>query len=308
MPDGIARKETLVFAGFTGLDVEVNGVRIRGRLGPDARKPPLLLLHGHPESHVMWHRVAPALAEDYFVVAPDLRGYGASDRPPHSDDHAAYSKREMARDCIALMRALGHDQFFVAGHDRGARVAARLAADAPSHVLRVMLLDIAPTLDMYEGTNRAFATAYWHWFFLIQPAPLPEALIGANPRAYVEGVMGARHAGLAPFPPEVLDEYASGFTGIDRARGACEDYRAAAGIDLDHDRLDRAQGRKIEPPLRVLWAAHGVIERLFQPLDLWSGIARTVSGRAVDSGHYIPEERPEEVIDEMRAFFVSDAA
>ncbi len=196
-----------MFSGFTRLDIEVNGVRLRGRVGPDPHKAPLLLLHGHPESHLMWHRVVPALAEDYFIVAPDLRGYGDSGRPAPSPDHSTYSKREMARDCIALMEALGHQRFFVAGHDRGARVAARLAADAPGRVIRAMLLDVAPTLDMYEDTSLAFATAYWHWFYLIQPAPMPETLIGANPRAYVEGVMGARHAGLTPFPQEVLDHY-----------------------------------------------------------------------------------------------------
>jgi haloacetate dehalogenase len=295
-----------MFPGFTELDVTANGVRLRGRMGPNSHKPPLLLLHGHPETHVMWHRVAPALANDFFIVAPDLRGYGESERPAPGDDHAAYSKREMARDCLKLMRKLGHERFFVAGHDRGARVAARLAADAPGSIIRAMLLDIAPTLDMYEGTDRAFATSYWHWFFLIQPAPFPETLIGANPRAYVEGVMGARHAGLAPFPPEVLAQYAAGFAGTERARGACEDYRAAATIDLEHDRLDRAEGRKIEPPLRVLWARYGVIERLFEPLGLWRDVALTVSGRAVDSGHYIPEERPEELIAEVRAFFLPD--
>lgn len=292
-----------MFPDFNELDIEVNGVRLRGRVGPDASKPALLLLHGHPESHVMWHRVAPALAERFYVVAPDLRGYGESDRPDVGANPEAYSKREMARDCIALMEALGHGQFFVAGHDRGARVAARLVADAPTRVHRAMFLDIAPTLDMYTQTNREFATSYWHWFYLIQPAPLPETLIGDNPRAYVEGVMGARHAGLAPFPSEVIDHYVAGFTGAGRAAGACEDYRAAAGIDLDHDRLDRLEGRLIEPPIRVLWARHGVIERLFEPLTLWEALARDVSGRSVDCGHYIPEEAPDEVIEEMLAFF-----
>lgn len=296
-----------MFSGFAKLDVEVNGVRIRGRLGPDVGKAPVLLLHGHPESHMMWHRVAPALAENHSVVAPDLRGYGDSSRPPSTPNHSSYSKREMARDCVALMAACGHRRFFVAGHDRGARVAARLAADAPDRIIRAMLLDVAPTLDMYEETSRAFATAYWHWFYLIQRAPMPETLIGANPRAYVEGILGARHAGLAPFPAEVLDHYIAGLDGTDRARGACEDYRAAATIDLEHDRLDRLNDRKIEPPLRVLWAQHGVIERLFDPLRLWRNVARTVSGRAIDSGHYIPEERPEELIDEMCSFFTLDA-
>lgn len=292
-----------MFHDFRELDVEVNGVRLRGRVGPDPGKPPLLLLHGHPQSHMMWHRVAPELAENYFVVAPDLRGYGDSARPAPSTDHSAYSKRAMAQDCLALMEHFGHQRFAVAGHDRGGRVAARLAADAPDRISRAMLLDVAPTLDMYEGTNRAFASAYWHWFFLIQASPMPETIIGGNPRAYVEGVMGGRHAGLAPFPPEVLAHYVSGFDGADRAVGACEDYRAAASIDLKHDEADRTEGRKIQVPLRVLWAKHGVIEKLFHPIGLWEKIATTVSGRAIDCGHYLPEERPDEILEEMRSYF-----
>ncbi|MBS1690960.1 MAG: alpha/beta hydrolase [Actinobacteria bacterium] len=292
-----------MFEGFAELDAEVNGVRLRGRMGPDNGKPPLLLLHGHPQSHMMWHRVAPALSDNHFVVAPDLRGYGDSGRPLPRADHSTYSKRTMAQDCLALMEHLGHRRFAVAGHDRGGRVAARLAADAPTRVERLMILDVAPTVDMYEGTTREFATAYWHWFFLIQPAPLPETLIGANPRAYVTGVMGSRHAGLQPFPTEVLDHYVSGFDGADRAVGACEDYRASATIDLEHDLLDRARGRMITPPLRVLWAEHGVIERHFDPLGLWREVASDVSGRPVDCGHYLAEENPHEVVDEMSDFF-----
>lgn len=292
-----------MFDGFSKLDVRLNGVKIRGRLGPNPEKPPLLLLHGHPESHLMWHRVAPSLAQDFFVVAPDLRGYGDSGRPDPGHDHSGYAKREMARDALALMEHLGHHRFAVAGHDRGARVAARLAADAPENVTGAMLMDIAPTLDMYEATDRDFATAYWHWFFLIQAAPLPETLISANPRAYVEGVMGNRHSGLAPFPAEVLEHYISGFSDPERAAGACEDYRAAATIDLVHDRADRARGHLIEPELRILWAKHGVVERLFSPLALWEKVATKVSGRSLDCGHYLPEERPEEILEEMRSFF-----
>ena len=291
-----------MFDGFPDLDVTVNGVRLRGRLGPDRDRRPLLLLHGHPQSHLIWHRVAPSLARDFFPVLPDLRGYGDSDRPPAVPDHSTYSKREMARDCVELMRHLGHDRFDVVAHDRGARVAARLAADHPDRVGRVMLLDIAPTLDMYENTTRAFATAYWHWFFLIQPAPVPETLIGADPRTYVEAVMGSRHAGLTPFPPDVLAEYVAGMTGPDRVFGMCEDYRAAATIDLEHDRADRAAGRRITAPLRVLWGERGIIGRLFDPLALWRGVADDVSGRSVDCGHYLPEERPDEIEREIRTF------
>jgi haloacetate dehalogenase len=292
-----------MFADFNEFSFQIDGTHIRGKRSGSPDKPALLLLHGHPETHLMWHRVAPQLAEDFFVVAPDLRGYGQSGRPTPSADHSTYSKRRMALDAVALMRNLGHERFAVAGHDRGARVAARLAADAPEHVLRAMLIDIAPTLDMYEGTTRAFATSYWHWFFLIQPFPLPESLIEANPRGYVEGVMGARHAGLAPFPPEVLDQYIATFAGRMRSRGVCEDYRASATIDLDHDRSDRERGQMIEAPLRVLWAKHGVIERLFDPIPLWKRVAVDVSGRSINGGHYLPEENPDEVLAEMRSFF-----
>jgi haloacetate dehalogenase len=292
-----------VFQGFSELDVEVNGVRLRGKTGPNNGKPALLLLHGHPENHMMWHRVAPKLAEDFFLVLPDLRGYGRSDRPNSGTNHAGYSNREMARDAVALMEHFGCREFGVAGHDRGARVAARLAVDSPDRVSRAMLLDIAPTLAMYEGTTRDFASGYWHWFFLTQPAPLPETLIGANPRAYVEGIMGGRHAGLTPFPAEILEHYVAGFAGPERAMGACEDYRASATIDLDHDRADIAQGVMIKPELRVLWAKHGIIEKLFDPLPLWGKIASTVSGRSIDSGHYLPEENPEEILKDMRDFF-----
>jgi len=291
-----------MFDGFPELDVTVNGVRLRGRLGPDPDRPPVLLLHGHPESHLIWHKVAPTLALDFFLVLPDLRGYGDSDRPAATADHSSYSKREMARDCVELMAQLGHRRFDVVAHDRGARVAARLAADHPDRVGRVMLMDIAPTLDMYENTTRAFATTYWHWFFLIQPAPVPETLIGTNPRTYVEAVMGSRHAGLTPFPPEVLNRYVNAMTGADRVSGMCEDYRAAATIDLDHDRADREAGRRITAPLRVLWGERGIVGRLFDPLALWRGVADDVTGRSVDCGHYLPEEVPEEIEREIREF------
>ncbi len=291
-----------VFDGFADFAVEVDGVGIRGRQGGDPNAP-VLLLHGHPQTHVMWHRVAPALARRRRVVVADLRGYGDSGRPGAGAGPEWGSKRRMARDAVELMERLGHPRFDVVGHDRGARVAARLAADRPERVGRAMLLDIAPTLDMYEGADRAFATAYWHWFFLIQPAPLPERLIAADPRAYVEGVLGGRHAGLAPFPPEALDAYVSALSGAAaRAAGICADYRAAATVDLDHDRADREEGRLIRTPLRVLWAEHGVVGRMFDPLTLWRRVAVDVTGRPLDCGHYLPEERPDEVLSEIERF------
>lgn len=300
-----------MFTRYERFTVDIGGMRLAGRRSVDgpsdghalpSQKPPLLLLHGHPQSHLIWRAVADDLAADFSVVAPDLRGYGASSRPDGGADHAGYSKRTMAADLVTLMGSFGHERFVIAAHDRGARVTARLCVDHPRAVTRAMLLDIAPTLDMYEATDRAFATAYWHWFFLIQPQPTPERLIEADPRAYVEAVMGGRHAGLAPFPPEVLQEYVTDLSGPGAAHGMCEDYRAAATIDLEHDRADRAAGRLIQTPLRVLWGAHGVIERCFDPLALWRGVAREVSGRALECGHYLPEEAPAEVLAEIRAF------
>ena len=257
---------------------------------------PLLLLHGHPQTHALWHRVAPALAAHFTVVATDLRGYGDASRPPGGDDHARYAKRAMAADQVAVMRALGHECFAVLAHDRGARVAHRLAADHPGAVSRLVLLDIAPTLDMYAGTTEAFARAYWHWFFLIQRAPLPERLIEADPAAYLRDVMGGRHAGMAPFDPRALAEYERCLKLPGAAHSLCEDYRAAAGIDLEHDRADRARGLRLALPLMVLWGERGIVQRCFDPLALWRGVADDVQGGALPCGHYIPEEAPEALL------------
>jgi haloacetate dehalogenase len=290
-----------LFAGFEPFDVDCEGVSIHGvRAGGGA---PLLLLHGHPQTHAMWHRVAPALAERYSVVAIDLRGYGDSARVAPSADHAAHSKRAMALDALAVMRRFGFARFGVCGHDRGARVAHRLALDHPRAVRRMMLLDIAPTLAMYEGTTEAFARAYWHWFFLIQPAPLPERLIEADPVAYLHDVMGRRHAGLAVFDAEALERYRRCIGLPGSAASMCEDYRAAATIDLEHDRADRAAGRRVAAPLRVLWGAHGVVARCFDVMATWRAAAQHVDGRALDCGHYIAEERPGDLLREMLDFF-----
>ncbi|MGE8445259.1 MAG: alpha/beta fold hydrolase [Comamonas sp.] len=290
-----------MFERYDTRDVAVNGTVIRCRVGGSG--PALLLLHGHPQSHVMWHRVAPALAETFTVVCADLRGYGDSARPGASPHHAAYSKRTMAQDMADLMTSLGHQQFRLAAHDRGARVAHRLLLDHPGRVQRAMLLDIAPTLAMYEQTTQAFAKAYWHWFFLIQPAPLPERLIDADPAAYIRDVMGRRHAGLAAFAPEALQEYLRCIAIPGTATSICEDYRASAGIDLEHDRADRAKGHQVTAPLRVLWGAEGAVGRCFPVLDLWRQASTEVSGKALDCGHYIAEEQPAKLLEDMRAFF-----
>lgn len=266
---------------------------------------PLLLLHGHPQSHAMWHRVAPQLATRFEVVMMDLRGYGDSERPAAGAQSAAYAKREMARDGLAVMRALGHQRFQVLAHDRGARVAHRLALDHPEAVDRMLLLDIAPTLAMYRGTGEAFARAYWHWFFLIQPPPLPEALIGSDPRRYVRSVMGTRHAGLAAFAPEALAEYERCAALPGTAEAICGDYRAGAGIDLEHDQADRDAGRRLAMPLRVLWGEHGAVGRCFDVPALWAECADRFTGRALPCGHYIAEEAPALLLDETLTFFRS---
>jgi haloacetate dehalogenase len=286
---------------FERFEVTRGGVRLSGRRG--GRGAPLLLLHGHPQTHAMWHLVAPPLAEHFSLVLLDLRGYGDSDRPPAGPSSEAYSKREMARDAHAVMQALGHERYAVLAHDRGARVAHRLAADRPDAVERLMLLDIAPTLAMYERTTEAFARAYWHWFFLIQPPPLPEALIESDPVRYLRSLMGARRGGLAVFAPEALAEYERCLAQPGSAQAVCGDYRASAGIDLEHDRADVARQHRLEQPLRVLWGEHGVVGACFDVLALWRERAAHVSGRALPCGHYIAEEAASLLLDEALDFF-----
>lgn len=288
---------------FQSRTVQRDGVALHTRIGGGG--PPLLLLHGHPQTMAMWHRVAPELAQHFTLVLMDLRGYGDSARPPADGDHMAYSKRAMALDAIAVMAHHGFDRFDVLAHDRGARVAHRLALDHPDAVRRLMLLDIAPTLAMYQQTGEAFARAYWHWFFLIQPPPLPEALIASDPARYVRSVMGSRHAGLAPFDPVALAEYERCAALPGTSASICEDYRASATIDLEHDRADVAAGRHLSQPLRVLWGEHGTVARCFDVLALWRERATHVSGHALPSGHYIAEEAPERLVAEALPFFSS---
>jgi haloacetate dehalogenase len=289
------------FENYVPFTVDANGVSIFGMKGGNG--PPLLLLHGHPQTHEIWHRLADVLAQHFTVIATDLRGYGASGKPPSDAQHLPYSKRAMAADQVAIMQHFGFEHFMVCAHDRGARVAHRMAVDFPKAVDRLMLLDIAPTLAMYEATDRTFATAYFHWFLLIQPEPLPELLIGSQPDAYVERVMGSRHAGLAPFAPHALQAYRDALKQPGAVHAMCEDYRASATIDLEHDRADIECGNKIACPLRVLWGAEGVIEKNFKALDEWRRVARDVSGRKMPAGHYIAEEVPDELLAEMLAFF-----
>ncbi len=299
-----------MFEGFTRFDVTRPGVRLHSRIRrhSDDHAPALVLLHGHPQTHAIWHRIAAPLAQHFHVVLMDLRGYGDSDKPPSDAQHLPYSKREMALDVLAVMLHHGFGRFHVLAHDRGARVAHRLGVDHPHAVERMMLLDIAPTLAMYQGTTEAFARAYWHWFFLIQPAPLPETLIGADPVAYLHSVMGSRHAGMEGFAPEALREYERCALQEGFVHAMCEDYRAAASIDLEHDREDVAAGRKLTQTLRVLCGAQGVVHPSFDVLALWQQRAENVSYGTLPSGHYIPEEAPQPLLDEALAFFLETSA
>lgn len=298
---------TLDWQGFVARDFAVNGVTLHARLSADwdEARPVLLLQHGFPQTHVMWRRVAQALQPHYRLVLPDLRGYGDSTKLVGQEDHAQASKRAMAADLVALMDTLQVDRFAMCGHDRGGRVAHRLALDHPARLARLCVIDIAPTFDMYAATDMAFARAYYHWFHLIQPAPLPETMIGGEARAYLNAKLGGWGAGgLGHIEPGALAEYERTFCRPDAIHSACEDYRASAGIDLEHDRTSRERGEKIACDTLVLWGAKGVVHRLFDPLALWQAqCAATVSGHAMDAGHFIPEELPEATAAELHAFF-----
>ncbi len=293
------------FVGFEQRRFEVNGTEIFARFGAATGRAPLLLLHGFPQSHAIWHRVAQHLQHDFCLVMPDLRGYGDSAKPPGLADHANYSKRAMAQDMVALMAALGHTRFFLCGHDRGARVAHRLAVDHPERVEKLCVIDIAPTLDMYEATDMAFARYYYHWFHLIQPAPLPETMIGGDPRMYLHAKLGGwGSGGLDYIEPQALAEYERTFCRTETIHAACEDYRASAGIDLEHDRASRAQGQKIACDTLALWGRDGLIEKMFKPVSLWQAqCAGTVKGECMPSGHFIPEALHMETAHALRAFF-----
>jgi haloacetate dehalogenase len=283
------------FSGFEVVDVHVNGMRLRVRTGGRADAPPLLLLHGFPQTHVMWHRVVQALGMHHLLVLPDLRGYGDSSKPPGDADHANYSKRAMAQDMATLMTQLGHARFALVGHDRGGRVAHRLALDHAERVSSLCVIDIAPTLDMYEATDMRFASAYYHWFHLIQPAPLPERMIGGDARFYLHSKLGGwGAAGLSHIEPQALAEYERCFCRPEAIHAACEDYRAAAGVDLVHDRASRATGQKIACDTLVLWGERGVVHKLFKPVEIWQAqCAGRVTGAALPGGHFLPEELPD---------------
>ena len=292
-----------MFDQFKDVSATVDGVKIKAITG--GAGPALLLLHGHPQTHAIWHKVAPTLAEHFTLVITDLRGYGDSDKPEGLPDHSNYSKRRLAQDQVELMRTLGHETFAVLGHDRGGRVAVRMALDHPDAVTKLLTLDVAPTLAMYEKTSFDFARAYWHWFFLVRPAPFPETLINADADLYLKQTIGARSAGLKPFTPEAYAEYLRCLQLPGTAHGICEDYRASVTIDLEHDRETLAKGQKIACEFLALWGAEGVIEKCFDPVAEWRPYAPQVQGEALPCGHYIPEEAPQLLLEHVLPFLTA---
>src|SRR5215204_1681338 len=282
-----------LFDGFTLSMIETDEATICVRHGGSG--PPLLLLHGHPQTHVMWHKVAPLLARDFTVVAADLRGYGDSSKPPTMPDHEPHSKRAMARDQVALMRGLGFEEFAVVGHDRGARCGYRMALDHPERVRKLAVLDIVPTYEAFNRTNMAFGLGYWHWFFLAQPHPLPEQMIGANPDAYY-----FRNRDL--FDPGALADYLRCVHDPATIHSMCEDYRAGATLDYLYDEVDKGV-RKIAAPLLALWGGRASVAKWYDVLAVWRDWADDVQGRALDCGHYLPEEAPHDTYAALDAFF-----
>ncbi|KAF2838379.1 putative hydrolase or acyltransferase of alpha/beta superfamily [Patellaria atrata CBS 101060] len=291
---------------FTDFDIDVSyGITIHGTQG--GHGPALLLLHGFPQNHLIWHKVAPQLSQSYTVVALDLRGFGTSSKPGGEDPkHVQYSKSTMAGDCAAVMKRLGHEKYFVCGHDRGGRVAHKLCVEYPERVLKVMFLDIIPTLAHYETTDQFFATTYWHWFFLIQDAPFPENLILGAPEVSAQKFFRNMLDDVTVFHSEAASEYRSLFTDPAGVHAMCEDYRAAATIDLEEQREDIEKKRKIICPIRVFWGAKGLIEMKYDAVTEWRKVCcnTDVGGGSFPGGHYIPEEADGELLVEIQKFFI----
>lgn len=294
-----------MLSGFVERRIVTSGAEIHACVGGNG--PPLLLLHGFPQCHAMWHRVAPELARRFTVVATDLRGYGRSERLAGDPLHANHSKRAMAQDQVEVMRALGHERFFVVGHDRGARVTHRMALDHPDRVLRAAVIDIVPTVEVFERLDQAMATAYYHWFFLTQPGGLPEHLIGLDAAFYLRralGSIGSGGANAGVFDDAALAEYLRAFRDPAAVHSMCEDYRAAATIDLVHDREDRAAGRKVACPLLALWGRASVVGRSYDDVAaIWRAYAPDLTAAALPGGHFLPEESPRETVEALVGFF-----
>jgi haloacetate dehalogenase len=292
----------MFFPGFTLETVNVSDGPIRLRRGGSG--PPLLLLHGNPQTHAMWHAVAPKLAERFTVICPDLRGYGGSLKPVATSDHAPYAKKLMARDMVEVMQHFGFERFLVGSHDRGARVSHRMALDYPDRVEKLAVLDIVPTIEHFERTDMAFAMGYYHWFWFAQPHPFPEAIINAAPEAWFKAHTSREPKGEGFFHPDALADYLAAVRNPEMIRGMCEDYRAAAAIDLEDDRASRAAGQKVQCPMLVLWGSKGKIGKWYEPLSIWRQYcAAEVTGSPVNSGHYLAEEAPGEVLAHFHRFF-----
>ena len=293
-----------LFPGFESRTYATRRATIFARLGGEG--PPLVLLHGYPQTHVMWHRLAPSLSQHFSLFIPDLRGYGASSAPEDDAEHSVYSKRAMAEDVCDVMDALGHRRFMICGHDRGGRVAYRLALDEPSRVKRLAVLDIIPTYNMWHGLSPRLAMKSVHWTFLAQPEPWPERMIGADPMAWLEDKLGSWNGvkSLSPFAPEALAHYRAFFSQPQRSHATCADYRAGASYDLAADEADRAAGKLIQCPMLALWGAAGIPAQSGDPLEIWRAWASDVKGRAVDSGHFLPEEAPDETLAHLLPFLL----
>lgn len=287
-----------MFEGFEHTTITTTGATIN--LVKGGQGSPVLLLHGYPQTHVMWHKVAPHLAKDFFLVVPDLRGYGDSSKPPDGENHSGYCKRATAQDQVEVMEQLGFKQFAVVGHDRGGRVAHRMALDHPDRVTKLATLDIVPTHKLYNDVTKEMASIYYHWFFLIQPAPFPETLIGNNAEFFLNSMLGR----LKPkaITPEAFAEYLRCFSDPATIHGTCEDYRAGASIDLIHDEADR--GRKVTCPMLALWAEKGLMHRKYDVVAVWRDYAEKVNGKALPGGHFLPEEAPVETLAELRTFLL----
>jgi haloacetate dehalogenase len=291
-----------VLEGLTKTEIKTSGARIVTVHG--GKGPPLLLLHGNPFTHLSWHKFIDRLAQEFTVVATDLRGYGDSSKPPSQPDHANYSFRAMALDNVEVMAALGFDRFMVAGHDRGARVTHRMCLDHPEKVIRASIHDIIPQHHLFNNMTQAWATGAYHWFFMIQPAPMPETLMSADPDFFITRKLSKTAQGLSFFGQEALAEYMRCFRNPETVRGMCEDYRACASVDLSMDTADMAAGKKITLPVQLLWGATGAVGRQNKPAEVWKAYATDIrDAQAMPCGHYLSEEAPEETYAAMRAFF-----
>ena len=291
-----------MFENFTRTEIKTSGARIVTVHGGNG--PPLLLMHGNPFTHLSWHKIAPRLAREFTVVATDLRGYGDSEKPPGGDDHSGYSFRAMAQDQVEVMAALGFKRFYAAGHDRGARVLHRMCLDAPEKVARAAILDIIPQHHLLNNVTRQWGRFSWHWFFNIQPEPLPEKMMGADPDWFIQKKLAKTPQGLSFFGKEALADYMRCFRDPATIHAICEDYRATFGVDLNMDEADVKAGRKIACPLLLLWGATGGVGRNHDSMTIWPRYAADIrGGKALPCGHYLSEEAPEETYAELRAFF-----